>query len=244
MLTVASFGGLEAVSGAAHGFQVTRVFGVGLDFFADASDINVDGAWCDVGGVAPDGVKKVVAAEDASLVAGEVIEETEFRGGGGNRIAAHREGHGRRIDLDLSNFQGTGRQRALETAQHSFNASDEFSRTEGLSNVVVGAEFETENAIGLAAFGGQENHGDGRQAGSLPDGAANFETVFAGHHDVEDEKSGALTLGVGEYVGPGGIDADREAFVFQMMTNQSGNVGIVFDDEQTWFHGDIVAGIK
>src|SRR5580765_4831739 len=40
VVTVASFGGLEAVSGAAHGFQVTRVFGVGLDFFADAADIN------------------------------------------------------------------------------------------------------------------------------------------------------------------------------------------------------------
>ncbi len=65
-----------------------------------------------------------------------------------------------------------------------------------------------------------------------------------GHHDVKDEESWALALGVGEYIGPGGIDADREAFVFQMMADQAGNVGIVFDDEKTWFHGDIVAGIK
>ena len=244
MLTVASFGGLEAVSGAAHGFQVTRVFGVRLNFFADAADVNIDGAWSDVGGVAPDGVKKMVAAEDASLVAGKVIEEAEFGGGGGNGIAAHREGHGRRIDLDLSNFQGTGRQGSLETAQHSFNASDEFSRAERLGNVVVGAEFETEHAVGFAALGGQENHRDGREAGSLADGATNFEAVFPGHHDVKDEESWALALGVREYIGPGGIDADREAFVFQMMADEAGNVGIVFDDEETWFHGDIVAGIK
>jgi len=49
-----------------------------------------------------------------------------------------------------------------------------------------------------------------------------------------------LTLGVGKHVGAGGIDADGEAFVFQMMTDEAGNVGIVFDDEKAWFHGIIV----
>ncbi len=76
-------------------------------------------------------------------------------------------------------FKGLGGSGSLETAQHSFNASDEFSRTERLGNVVVGAEFETEHAVGFAALGGQENHRDGREAGSLADGATNFEAVFA-----------------------------------------------------------------
>ena len=39
----------------------------------------------------------------------------------------------------------------------------------------------------------------------------------------------------------GGIDADGEAVVFQMMANQAGNVGIVFDNENAWFHEIIVA---
>ena len=82
--------GLEAVAGAAHGFQIARVLRVGLDFFADAADIDIDRTRSDVGRVAPDGVEKMIAAEDASFMAGKVIEQAELGGGGGNRIAAAR----------------------------------------------------------------------------------------------------------------------------------------------------------
>ena len=157
-------------------------------------------------------------------------------------VAAHGEGHGGGIDFDVADFHGAGRQRTLEAAQHGFDAGDEFARAEGLGDVVVGAEFETEDAVGFAAFGGQKNYGNGGEAGSLADGAAEFEAVFAGDHDVEHEERGALAFGVGENVGAGGIDAHGEAFVFQMMADEAGNVGIVFDDEEAWFHGIIVNG--
>jgi hypothetical protein len=38
------------------------------------------------------------------------------------------------------------------------------------------------------------------------------------------------------------IDADGEAFVFEMMADEAGNVGIVFDYEKAGFHGIIVNG--
>src|SRR6266571_7436380 len=158
--TVSSFGDLEAVSGAAHGFKVTRVLGVGLDFFANAADVDVDRARGDVGSVAPDGVKQMVAAEDASFVAGKIIEQSKFGGSGCNGVAADSERHGRRIDFDVAEFHGAGRQRALEAAQHGFDAGDQFTWAEGLGDIVVCAEFETENAVGFAAFCGQKNYGD------------------------------------------------------------------------------------
>ena len=77
-----SFGRLEAVAGAAHGFQVARILRVGLDFFADAADVDIDRARGHIGGVAPDGVEQMVAAEDASLVAGEIVEQAKLGGGG------------------------------------------------------------------------------------------------------------------------------------------------------------------
>ena len=135
-------------------------------------------------------------------------------------------------------FIGTGRQRALETAQHGLDAGDEFARAEGLGDVVVGAEFETEDAVGFAALRGQKNYGHGGEAGRLANGAADFQTVFAGNHDVEHEERGALAFGVGEHVGARGIHAHDEPFVFQVMADEAGNVGIVFDDEQAWFHED------
>ena len=144
------------------------------------------------------------------------------------------------IDFDFPDFHGAGRQRALEAAQHGLDAGDEFARAEGLGDVVVGAEFETEDAVGFAALCGQENYGDRGEARGLANGAADFQTVFAGDHDVENEERGALAFGVGEDVGAGGIDADGEAFVFEVMADEAGNVRIVFDDEKAGFHGIIV----
>ena len=74
----------------------------------------------------------------------------------------------------------------------------------------------------------------------MTDGAAELETVFAGDHDVEHEESGSLAFGVGEHVGAGGIHADGEAFVFEMVAHEAGNVRVVFDDEKAGFHGNIV----
>src|SRR5271169_5715870 len=235
-----SFGGLEAVAGAADRFQIARVLGVRLDLFADAADVDVDGAGSDVGGIAPDGVEQMIAAENASLVAREIIEQAEFGGGRGNQVSAYGEGHGRRIDFDIADFHRAGRQGTLEAPQHSLDARDEFPRAEGLGDVVVGAEFETEDAVGFAALRGQENYGHGCQAGGLANSAADFESIFAGDHDVEHEESGSLAFGVGEHVGAGGIHADREAFVFEMMADEAGNVRVVFDDEKAGFHGNIV----
>ena len=80
------FRGLEAVAGAAHGFEVARVFRVGLDFFADAANVNVDRARGHVRSVAPDGIEKMIAGKNAAEVAGKIIEQAELGGGGGERF--------------------------------------------------------------------------------------------------------------------------------------------------------------
>ena len=96
-----AFGNLEAVAGAAHGFEVARRLGVGFDLLADAADVDVDRARGDEAGVAPDGVEEVVAAEDAAGMAGEVVEQTELGGGGGDELAVDAQLHGAGVDLDL-----------------------------------------------------------------------------------------------------------------------------------------------
>ena len=144
--------------------------------------------------------------------------------------------------IDVADFHGTRRQGTLEAPQDGLDAGDEFTRTEGFGNVIVGAEFKAENAVGFAALRGQENYRHRGQSGSLADRAADLQAVFAGNHNVEDEERGALPFGIGKDVRAGGIHAHSEAFVFEVMADQSGNVGIVFDDEKTWFHGIIVNG--
>src|SRR5215472_8859440 len=65
---------LEAISGATHGFKIARILRVRLDLFADATNIDINGAWRYIRRVAPHGVKKVIPAEDAAFVASKIIE--------------------------------------------------------------------------------------------------------------------------------------------------------------------------
>ena len=93
---------------------------------------------------------------------------------------------------------GPGRERALEAAQHGFDAGHEFARAEGLGDVIVGAEFKAENAVGFAALRGQKDDRDRGKACGLANLAAEFEAVFARNHDVEEEERGTLAFGIGE----------------------------------------------
>jgi len=182
----------------------------------------------------------MVAGKNAAEMAGEVIEQPKFGSRGGNGLSANGKNHGGGIDFDVADFERARRKWTLKTAQHGLDPGDKFARAEGLGDVIVGSDLKAEDAIRLAALGRQENYRHGGEALSLADVAAKFETVFAGNHDVEHEERGTLALGVGDHSGTVGIDADRKTFVFQVMANEAGNVGIVFDDEDAWFHGLIV----
>src|SRR5258708_36745843 len=173
-------------------------------------------------------------------MAGEIIEQAKLGGGGGNSLPANSENHRGRIDGDVAYLQRTGRQRPLKAAQHGLDAGHKLARAERLSDVVVGSDLEAEHAVRFTAFGSEENHRHGREARSLPDGAAKFKSVLARDHDVEDEQRRALALSIGNYVGAVGIKAHRKAIVLQVMANEAGNIGIVLDDEDRWFHAFIV----
>ncbi len=183
----------------------------------------------------------MIAAEDASFMAGEVVEQPKLRGRSRNHAAAHRQRHRGWVDFDFAYFHRAWRQRAFEAAKNSFHASHEFTRAEGLGDVVVSAEFEAENPIRFAALGCEKNNWNGREAGSLPNAAADFETVFAWDHDVENEQRGALAFGICQYSGSGWVDADDEAFVLEVMANKARNIGIVFDYVDAGFHTIILA---
>src|SRR5207302_10204519 len=107
-----------------------------------------------------------------------------------------------------------------------------------------GAQFEAEDAVRFAALRGQKDHGNSGQAGSLADSAAEFESVFAGNHDVENEERRTLSLGVAQNRGAAGINANAEAIIFEVVAHQAGNVGVVLDNEDAWLHASIVAVVS
>ena len=53
------------------------------------------------------------------------------------------------------------RRRCAGSAQYGPDAGKQLARVERLGHIVVGAELEADDAVGLAVAGGQENEGNG-----------------------------------------------------------------------------------
>ena len=71
-------------------------------------------------------------------------------------------------------------------AQHGMNARQQLARVEGLGQVVVGADFEADDAVNVFAFGRQ--HDDGRAVVRCAQAPADGQAVFAGHHQVQHDQ--------------------------------------------------------
>jgi len=78
----------------------------------------------------------------------------------------------------------TARHNGADAPQDGADAGEELTRIERLCHIVVGAELEADNAVGLAVAGGEEDERDGVAAAQF---AAQREAIIARHHDVEDD---------------------------------------------------------
>ena len=73
----------------------------------------------------------------------------------------------------------------LRPAQDRAQACQQLAGREGLRDVVVGAQLQTDHAIRLVPFGGQHDH---RNAAVLTNAPANFQAVHAGHHHIQQDR--------------------------------------------------------
>jgi D-alanyl-D-alanine carboxypeptidase/D-alanyl-D-alanine-endopeptidase (penicillin-binding protein 4) len=98
----------------------------------------------------------------------------------------------RRVDLQLADgdprLAERGRHGATKDGAH---ARGKLARRERLGDVVVGAELEPDDPIGLLPTRREHDHG---QLGAGADPAAEREPVGAGQHDVEHDEVGQLAL--------------------------------------------------
>ena len=102
---------------------------------------------------------------------------------------------------------------------------------------LVSQGFKPKDAVGFATFGGEKDHWNRSQRDRLPNLAAKLQTVFSGHHDVQQKQGGPLTLRVGDDNIARRIKPHVEIGALQMMAHQAGNIRVVFDDEDGWLHG-------
>ena len=82
-------------------------------------------------------------------------------------------------------LRGRIERRSGRAPQHGANAGQQFARIERLRQIVVGAHFQTDDAVDLFAFGGQH---DDRNLRVRAQPLADAQAVFAGQHQVEHDK--------------------------------------------------------
>src|SRR6266540_4831508 len=115
-----------------------------------------DGAGIERRRVAPDPAHDLFAGENAPRVAGDEPEEVELARSQPQRRAVLRHLARRRVDDESVEGESLLRDRLrLGTPEHGADAGRELARGERLRDVVVGAELEPDDAVGLLTAGGE-----------------------------------------------------------------------------------------
>src|SRR5580765_4515174 len=146
----------EPVADPPAGLEVARLGRDLLDLLAKAPDVNRDRARVELRGVPPHARHELVAREHAARVAREEPEEVELLGGQPDRRAGPRRLARLAFETDVAEGElGGGRSGGRAAPEDGADARGELSRRERLRDVVVGAELEPDDPVGLLAPGRQ-----------------------------------------------------------------------------------------
>ena len=125
------------------------------------------------------------------------LEHGEFAGGERQFLAvlaqgagAQVEGEGAEVDDLVLGGGRAGRFLRGAAAQHRVHAGQQFARVEGLAQVVVGADFQADDAVHVLALG--REHDDRRAVVGGAQAPADRQAVLAGHHQVQYDQVGRL----------------------------------------------------
>ena len=140
--------------------------------------------------VAPDEVHELVAGERLAGVAGEEQQQLELALGERDLLGGDGHPARGRVDHELAELERRLRVGArVQAPQHGVDARHELGRRERLDDVVVGAQAQPDDAVGLLAARGQQ---DDRRAVAvvLAHAAHHLEPIDAGQHEVEHDEVG------------------------------------------------------
>jgi hypothetical protein len=183
-------------------------------------------------GIAPDRPQELFPVHDAVRALREVLEELEIAVRQVDIACVVPRPHLREVDRDVSKLQlidvGTG------SSQHRADACQQLLELERLGDVVVGAEREAADLVGLLPHRGQK---DDRRAGALPPAGADVEPALAGKRHVEQDEIGR-EVSYRVCRGPAVRDAlDVESLEREVVAENAREHRVVFDDENPPLHG-------
>src|ERR1039458_9045163 len=221
----------ELIAHAANGLDEIVA---ALQLLAQVADVHVDGAIEGCGFAVIEILHEGVAGEDAAGGAHQHFENIEFEGGEFDAFAVGDHFAGAGVERDAVAFNAVGGRRGtgLVAAQDGANAGGEFAGVEGLGQIIVGAEFQADDAVDILAAGGEHEH---RDFGFEAEAAQDFEAIDAGEHDVEHHQIDAGLQGAFQAAVALIGCLHGKAFAAEELAQERGEFGVVIDQQDV--HG-------
>ena len=213
------------------------VFWVVFDALAQLGDVLVEGAAVGQVVEAPGVAEEGVSVKDFAGVLVEDFEQFDVAQAEVDLVVGAVAAEFVGVDFQIADgegaFFGFGGFLLEAATGDGANAGADFTDAKGFHDVVVGAEFETEDAVDFFGFCADENDGD--LVVLFADFAADVVAVHAGQHDVEAGEVGVFGL---EEFESGFAVAGADGFVafaFEDFAESVADVFVVFDNK--YFHG-------
>ena len=124
---------------------------------------------------------------------------------------------------------------ALRSPHQGADPRHELVGAEWLGEVVIGADVEPDDAIGLFSPCRHHDDRDGSRRRIGAKRTAHFQPAHARQHDVEDHEIERLLARAGECLVARGDGVSRPAGSFDVVSNEIRDVAVVFGDEDV--HG-------
>ena len=205
---------------------------------AQGLDVGVDRAGAEAVAVAPDVGQELLPGEDHPGLVAEEGQDVELGGGEVDRLAVERGPAGGRLECHPAQPQGPaggvgGGGRVAgppDPAEDGVDPGHQLPGAERLGQVVVGADGQADEQVGLRVPGRQ--HEDGHRP-VLLDPAAHLEAVEAGEHQVEDDEVGPDPLDEGHAGRAVGGHLHLEALAAQTGGDGGGDGLLILDDDDS-----------
>ena len=179
----------------------------------------------------PDAVHQVLAGDDLAGVADELGEQVELLAGELELLVVEGGPAGGEVDVEAADgdrLLRRGRLGGLHAAQDGAHAGDHLGPAERLDDVVVGAELEPDDAVGLGPAGGED---DDRDAAAGADRAADVAAVAVGQVEVEQDQVGLELLLQLQRAGGRGGDVRLEPLALERLGERGGDRLLVLDEQ-------------
>mmetsp|Transcript_10445 Transcript_10445/g.42618 ORF Transcript_10445/g.42618 Transcript_10445/m.42618 type:complete len:696 (-) Transcript_10445:2300-4387(-) len=222
------------IAGAAHGQHAARALGVVLDDGPDARDVHIDGAVEGLERMALERVHDLVAGKHPAGALREHHQQIELVAGQIADLAVQARDAGGQIDLEPAEAQHlVAIEFGFEPAQQGLDAGLQLARLEGLGEVVVGTQFQAEDAIHGLAARRQHQHRLMAPARVAAQPAAEVQAVAVGQHQVQHDQFeaalGQCLAGLGQAAGR----VDLEAGGLEVVTHHAGQAGVVVNQQES-----------